>query len=101
MYKLVMKMGKPIEVKSLPYNVKVYINNQVLIPAMLVKALGIETADYAYIRLRYEGEEAEVRVKLLKPKNAFSRQFTIPKYVREKLNIEPESEIEILSIEPV
>ena len=94
-------MGKPIEVKSLPYNIKVYINNQVLIPAMLVKALGIEEADYAYIRLRHGEEEVEVRVKLLKPKNAFSRQFTIPKSIREKLNIKPESEIEILSIEPL
>ena len=94
-----MPRGKIIS--ELPYGTRIYINGQVLIPASLVRALGIEWARYASIVMRYGGKTIELRkVQLLRPRRAASRQFTIPKEVREKYGIKPFDEIEILSIKP-
>lgn len=90
-----------LDIESLPYKIRVYLNNQVLIPARLVRRLGIGDYKYAKITLRFRGHTETIVAKLLRTRNTFSRQFTIPKDVREKLSIEPGSEIEILAIEPV
>jgi len=90
-----------LDIESLPYKIRVYLNNQVLIPARLVRRLGIGDYRYARITLKYKGRTETIVAKLLRTRNTFSRQFTIPKNVREKLDIEPGSEVEILAIEPV
>ncbi|WP_069807606.1 AbrB/MazE/SpoVT family DNA-binding domain-containing protein [Vulcanisaeta thermophila] len=89
------------EITQLPYIAKVYINNQVLIPASLIKALGIEHINYANIVLEYNGIEIVLKhVKLLRTKHTASRQFTIPKDVREKYGIKPLDMVKIKDIKP-
>ncbi|MCG2880256.1 MAG: AbrB/MazE/SpoVT family DNA-binding domain-containing protein, partial [Vulcanisaeta sp.] len=80
------RCGAPgIRVTRLPYRVRVYLNNQVLIPASLVRALGISGLRYAVITLSYNGVVITLNgVKLLRTKHTDSRQFTIPREVREK-----------------
>ncbi len=88
-------------VTSLPYRARVYISNQVLIPASLVRALGIEDVAYADITIRH-GDVVTVlkRVRLLRTGRTASRQFTIPREVREKYGIKPLDEVVILDIKP-
>ena len=94
--------GAPIMVTGLPYRAKVYISNQVLVPASLVKALGIENAEYADVILRHGGTTIELRrVRLLGNRLAASRRFTIPREVRETYGIKPGDEVEIINIEPL
>ncbi len=93
--------AKGFDITSLPYRVKVYINNQVLIPAKLVRALKITDLRYARVKFRVVKNGAIVelpRVKLLRTRNTDSRQFTIPKEVREKYDIKPNDEVEVLEI---
>jgi len=92
---------KQYTVTSLPYTAKVYINNQVLLPAGLVRALGIEGVRYADVVIRH-GNVVTVlkRVKLLRTRHTASRQFTIPREVREEYGIKPLDEVVILSIKP-
>jgi len=91
--------GLPIE--SLPYRVRVYINNQVLIPARLVRALGINQARYVDIALVYNGSRIYLRnIRLLRTRHTDSRQFTIPKAVRDSYGISPGDELEIISVTP-
>ncbi len=91
--------SKPVG--KLPYRVKIYINNQVLLPAMLVRALGFENAKYADIVIRFGNEVIEVRnAKLLRTRHTSARQFTIPREIRERYGIKPLDEIEILEIKP-
>ena len=86
-------------VTQLPYKVRVYINNQVLIPAILVKSLGIVGARYADVVIKYGGSAIELRgVKLLRTRHTASRQFTIPKDARERYGIRPLDEVEVLDI---
>ncbi|MCG2864218.1 MAG: AbrB/MazE/SpoVT family DNA-binding domain-containing protein [Vulcanisaeta sp.] len=96
------RRGAPgIRVTRLPYRVRVYLNNQVLIPASLVRALGISGLRYAVITLSYNGVVITLNgVKLLRTKHTDSRQFTIPREVREKYGIKPGDEVEILDIRP-
>ena len=77
-------------VTSLPYKTRVYINNQVLLPAGLVRALGIEGVKYADVVIMH-GDVVTVlkRVRLLRTRHTASRQFTIPKGVREEYGIKP------------
>ncbi|WP_054856907.1 hypothetical protein [Vulcanisaeta sp. JCM 16159] len=95
-------MPTPKPIDELPYKIKVYINNQVLIPAKLVKALGLEQAKYVDIIMRYDEKGViELRnVRLLRAKNTASRQFTIPRDIRIKYGIKPLDSIEILTIIP-
>lgn len=90
--------ARGLSITTLPYKVKVYSNNQVLIPAQLVRALGIQTLEYAEIVLRRGDQSVTVFVRLLKTRFTDSRQFTIPKEVREKLGILPGMEVEIVKI---
>jgi bifunctional DNA-binding transcriptional regulator/antitoxin component of YhaV-PrlF toxin-antitoxin module len=91
-----------LKVAGLPYKARVYINNQVLVPARLVKALGIEGVRYADITIGFNGSTITLeKVKLLRPKSTSSRQFTIPKPIRERYGIRPLDEIEVLNIKPV
>ena len=92
---------KPKPVNGLPFKTRVYINNQVLLPASLIKTLGIEGADYADVIIKYGDKVIEVRnAKLLRTRHTASRQFTIPREVREEYGIKPLDEVVILSIKP-
>ncbi|MDT7970268.1 MAG: AbrB/MazE/SpoVT family DNA-binding domain-containing protein [Vulcanisaeta sp.] len=94
-------MPKQYTVTSLPYTAKVYINNQVLLPAGLVRALGIEGVRYADVVIRHGDAVAVLKcVKLLRTRHTSARQFTIPKGVRGKYGIKPLDEVVILSIKP-
>ncbi len=93
------KGARGYNIDALPYRIRVYSNNQVLIPAKLVRALGIAGLKYADIVISFRGGQVLLRnVKLLRTRRTDSRQFTIPKEVREKLGIKPGDEIEVLEI---
>ena len=86
---------------GLPFKTKVYINNQVLLPASLIKTLGIEGAKYADVVIKYGDKVIEVRnAKLLRTKHTSARQFTIPREVREKYGVRPLDEVEIVQVKP-
>jgi hypothetical protein len=92
-------MRRSINVAGLPYRVRVYINNQVLLPASIVKSLGIVGARYADVVIKYGGSVIELRgVRLLRTRHTASRQFTIPKDAREKYGIKPLDEVEVLEV---
>lgn len=88
-------------IESLPYRVKLYSNNQVLVPASLVRKLGLQTVTRVRVVIRYMGVEHTFTAKLLKTKYTDSRQFTVPKDLRERISLMPGSEIEVLNIEPL
>ncbi|MGC8543833.1 MAG: AbrB/MazE/SpoVT family DNA-binding domain-containing protein [Vulcanisaeta sp.] len=95
-------MGREIRVGGLPYRTRIYINSQVLLPSGLVKLLGIEKYLYADVVIRYEGKVIEIKgVKLLRNRRATSRQFTIPREIRETYGIKPLDEIEIIEVRPI
>ncbi|BDR90969.1 AbrB/MazE/SpoVT family DNA-binding domain-containing protein [Vulcanisaeta souniana] len=94
-------MPSPKTVVGLPYKAKVYINSQVLIPAKLVRALGIDWVRYADITIKYNDRIIELRnVLLLRTRHTASRQFTIPREVREEFGVRPLDEVEVISIRP-
>jgi len=92
---------KGFDIDSLPYSIKMYMNNQLLIPAKLVRSLGIRDVERAKITIKYKDQTATIEAKLLKTKYTDSRQFTIPKAVRESLGLRPGEEVTVLSIEPL
>ncbi|BDR92167.1 hypothetical protein [Vulcanisaeta souniana] len=95
-------MGRGIKTNGLPYRTRVYINNQVLIPSSIIKALGIEKSLFVNVVIRHGNSVIRInRVKLLRNRRALSRQFTIPREIRETFNIMPLDEIEIMHIEPI
>ncbi len=52
----------------LPITVKVYINNQVLIPANVVRCLGVESVDFIDVMIRFGSRLVRINnVRLLKP----------------------------------
>ena len=86
-------------VTALPFTVRVYINNQVLLPASLVRTLGITHLRFADVELEYKGFIIELKgVRLLRTRHTDSRQFTIPRGVRELYGIGPGDIIKVLSI---
>jgi bifunctional DNA-binding transcriptional regulator/antitoxin component of YhaV-PrlF toxin-antitoxin module len=90
-----------LRVAKLPYKARVYVNNQVLVPAYLVKALGIEGVRYADITIGFKGFTITLeKVKLLRPRQTASRQFTIPKPIRERYGVGPFDEVVVLDIKP-
>ncbi|MCS7104452.1 MAG: AbrB/MazE/SpoVT family DNA-binding domain-containing protein [Thermofilaceae archaeon] len=89
------------EIEGLPYETKVYLNNQVLIPANLVKTLNLRDARDARITLEYGGKELSINVKLLRTRHTDSRQFTIPKSLRDECGITPGSIVKVKKIEPL
>jgi len=90
------------DITSLPYEAKIYLNNQVLVPAQLVRSLGIQGATYAKIIMRIKDKEVVLdKVKLLRTKHTDSRQFTIPKSIRDKFEVKPGDKIQILNIEAI
>jgi bifunctional DNA-binding transcriptional regulator/antitoxin component of YhaV-PrlF toxin-antitoxin module len=92
---------RPKPVNGLPFRTRVYINNQVLLPASLIKALGIEGAMYADVVIKYGDKVIEVRnAKLLRTRHTSARQFTIPREVREKYGVGPLDEVEIVQVKP-
>lgn len=90
---------KGLAIRSLPYEIQVYMNNQVLIPAQLVRSLGIQGASKARITFEYQGQTTTIEARLLRTKYTDSRQFTIPKDIRMKLGLKPGKNIRILEIE--
>ena len=92
---------RPKPVNGLPFKTRVYINNQVLLPASLIKTLGIEGADYADVIIKYGDKVIEVRnAKLLRTRRTASRQFTIPREVREEYGVGPLDDVEIVQVKP-
>ena len=92
--------ARGLRVDGLPYEARVYINNQVLIPARLVRSLGIEDLRYADITIEYRGFRILLRrVRLLRTRHTASRQFTIPREVRETYGIGPMDTIKVVRIE--
>ncbi|GAB6948179.1 hypothetical protein JCM16161A_23090 [Vulcanisaeta sp. JCM 16161] len=95
-------MSRPKPISGLPYKIRVYVNGQVLIPANVVRSLGIEWARYASIVIRHGEKLIELRrVLLLRTRNTASRQFTIPRGIRVLLGIRPLDEVEIIQIRPL
>ncbi len=92
---------KGLDIESLPYRIRVYSNNQVLIPAKLIRRLGIQDVKEAYVVFKFRENSIKIHVRLLRTKYTDSRQFTIPKDIREKYNILPGDEVEIIEITPV
>ncbi|MGC9136708.1 AbrB/MazE/SpoVT family DNA-binding domain-containing protein [Caldivirga sp.] len=89
-------------VTALPYRVKVYSNFQVLIPASLVRALDIVNLRYVNITFRFKDATGTIEgARLLRTRHTDSRQFTIPKELRERYGIRPGDYIEIISIKPL
>jgi len=70
------------------------------VPARLVRKLGIQNLRYAVVRIRIQDSVYTLHVKLLRTKYTDSRQFTIPKEIREKHGLSTNSEVEILDIGP-
>ncbi|MFB6469712.1 MAG: AbrB/MazE/SpoVT family DNA-binding domain-containing protein [Vulcanisaeta sp. AZ3] len=90
-----------LRIYKLPYRVRIYINNQVLIPASLVRTLNVANLRYATITFAHNGATITIEgIKLLRTRHTDSRQFTIPREVREAYGIEPRDEIEIIDIKP-
>ena len=91
--------AKGYDITSLPYRIRVYCNNQVLIPAKLVRALGITEWKYADIVIKHKDNIILIKnARLLRTRHTDSRQFTIPKHIREQYGIKPGDEIEVLEI---
>ncbi|WP_291766266.1 AbrB/MazE/SpoVT family DNA-binding domain-containing protein [Caldivirga sp. UBA161] len=89
-------------ITELPYRVKVYSNFQVLIPASLVRVLDIANLRYANITFRFNNITETIEgARLLRTRHTDSRQFTIPKELRERYGIRPGDYIEIISIKPI
>lgn len=95
-----MRRGAPgFKVDGLPYGAKVYVNNQVLLPASLVRLLNMAHVRYVDMVVEHGGRKIELRgVKLLKTRHTDSRQFTVPKEVRDKFNIRPGDELVIVEV---
>ncbi len=91
---------KGFNIEKLPYTIRVYSNYQVLIPARLVRKLNIQKYKFAKIKLRINNETIEINARLLRTRFTDSRQFTIPKEIRERFNIKPGDHVEILDIKP-
>ena len=86
----------------LPYDSKLYTNGQVLIPARLIRSLGIEGTTYAFLKIMHKGNEISLdRVKLLRTRHTASRQFTIPKDIRLQFDMKPGDTITLLEIRPL
>ncbi len=67
-------MPSPKPVNGLPYKTKIYINNQVLLPAKLIKMLGIEWARYADITIKHNDRVITLRrAALLRTRHTSSR----------------------------
>ncbi len=95
------RCGKRYEISSLPYKAMVYLNNQVLIPAILARTLGITNARYANVIIEHNGVYIELKcIRLLRTRHTDSRQFTIPKRIREVYGIKPGDIITVISIRP-
>ncbi|HDI74755.1 MAG: AbrB/MazE/SpoVT family DNA-binding domain-containing protein [Thermoprotei archaeon] len=90
--------ARGFDVRSLPYKAKVYVNNQVLIPASLIRALNLRDIKYAEVTFRYKNQIITIKATLLRTRNTDSRQFTIYKAIREKYGIRPGDDIEIIAI---
>ncbi|MCD6368582.1 MAG: AbrB/MazE/SpoVT family DNA-binding domain-containing protein [Thermoproteales archaeon] len=93
---------KGLPINKLPYKVSVYINGQVLIPAQLIRKLKLENYNYANISIEYKGNRIQIKhARLNRTYLTASRQFTIPKNIREKYGIKGGDQVTVFKIEPI
>ena len=72
-----------------------------LVPANLVRSLGLDKVKYVDVVMEYNGYKIEINnVRLLRTRHTASRQFTIPREIREKFGIKPFDEVTIHMIVP-
>ncbi|WP_243665947.1 AbrB/MazE/SpoVT family DNA-binding domain-containing protein [Vulcanisaeta sp. JCM 16159] len=72
-----------------------------MLPASLVKALGITQLKFADIEIEYKGFVIKLsNVRLLRTRHTNSRQFTIPRRIRELYGVGPGDVVKVLSIRP-
>ncbi len=90
-----------LNIVELPYEVKLYGNGQLLIPAKLVKALNIAESRYILVTIRSSRGEATFKAKLLKTRKTHSRQFTVPKQLRDELNIKGGDVVSVIRLVPL
>lgn len=93
--------ARGLNIDSLPYSIRLYSNNQVLIPARLVRKLGLQDLKFAVVKIRVEGNEHVLRVRLLRTRYTDSRQFTIPKELREKYKLKAGAIIDVIDVAPL
>jgi len=67
----------------------------------VVRALRLQNARIACITLEYKGVEIMFNAELLRTRHTVSRQFTIPKSVRDKYGIAPGAWVKVKKIEAV
>ncbi|KUO91648.1 MAG: AbrB family transcriptional regulator [Thermocladium sp. ECH_B] len=97
--RLVRRGAPGFKVDGLPYGARVYMNNQVLMPASLVRLLNVIHVRYVDLVVEHKGIKIEMHgVKLLKTRHTDSRQFTIPKDIRDKYGIQPGDKITIIEV---
>jgi len=92
---------KGFNIEKLPYTIRVYSNYQVLIPAKLIRKLNLQKYRLATIKIQVKDAEIELTARLLRTRFTDSRQFTIPKEIREKYGIKPGDMVTIIDIKPV
>lgn len=90
-----------LNIVELPYEVKLYGNGQLLIPAKLVRALNLSESRYILVTIRASRGEATFRAKLLKTRKTYSRQFTVPKQLRDELDIREGDVVSVISLVPL
>lgn len=78
-----------------------YLNNQVLIPAKVVRVLRLRRARVACITLEYNGAEIVFDAALLRARHTDARQFTIPMSIGEKYGIAPGARVKVKKIEVI
>ena len=89
------------DIVGLPYEARLYGNGQLLVPAKLVRALGLSESRYALVTIRVLNNEATFKARLLKTRRTYSRQFTVPKQLREQLKIREGDSISVIYIAPL
>jgi bifunctional DNA-binding transcriptional regulator/antitoxin component of YhaV-PrlF toxin-antitoxin module len=88
----------------LPLEARVWVNGQLLLPAGLVRGLGLEGARRAFVVVERGGAMEAFIAPLVKPSSSetAARIVTIPKSVRERLGLSPfGGEVTVRRVEPV
>jgi bifunctional DNA-binding transcriptional regulator/antitoxin component of YhaV-PrlF toxin-antitoxin module len=89
---------------QLPLEARVWVNGQLLLPAGLVRGLGLEGARRAFVVVEREGAVEAFIAPLVKPSGSetAARIVTIPMYVRERLGLSPlGGAVTVRRVEPV
>lgn len=95
---------EPPPVAQLPLEARVWVNGQFILPAKLVRGLGLESARRAFVVVEREGVVEAFAAPLIKPSSseAATRIVTIPERVRERLGLSPlGGTVTVRRVEPV